>query len=250
MKPTFLDYLAEVTASDYVNLGQHIRSYGEDPATHDGEREQGDSNLSQDLIHWLTANGYHLVDKHKAKDQSVTHRELATGARASVYIKNDNDPYVLKVARDPDPCWLNFIKMCRRINNPHVPKVSSLREWPGTDPDYPDDRYFLAMIERLHPLPLLTTKDFKEEHIPILLGIHKHITRHWKGTIHSILDDYGLDLSADEIREKGDEFLESNHPFAQVYQMAAEMDCWLDLHEYNVMMRLPDHTLVITDPVG
>ncbi len=230
MKNTFLDYLAEVTVGDYVDLGKQTRAHTQ-PA---------------DLMQWLRDNGYHLVDKHKAKDESQTQRELATGAYANVYIKNDNDPFVLKVARKPDPAWLKFIKMARASNNPHLPRVSSLREWPTSDSR--TDKYFLAMVERLHPLPLL--EKFTMKDMPILMAVYRFTTEAFRAVIaHYTEIHFGEKYSSTRIRAEGEEFLASNHPFAQAYRAVDELGYNIDIHEYNVMMRLPERTIVITDPV-
>lgn len=238
MKATFLDYLAEVTVGDYVSLGKQTRVHT-DP---------------DDLMTWLNDNGYHLVDKHKAKAESQTERELATGARANVYIKNDNDPYVLKVARLSDPAWVDFIKMARTARNPHLPKISSLREWStGAVHDagryhLSDEKYFLAMMERLHPLPLI--KSFDAEHMPILMGIYRFTTSAFQRTVSNLtVTHFDERYTPTRIQAEGEEFLAGNHPFAQAFRKVGELGHSVDLHEYNVMMRLPERTLVITDPV-
>ena len=232
MKATFLDYLAEVTVSDYIGLGKQTRSHV----------------LPDDLMLWLRSKGYDLVDKFKAEHDSLDQREFATGAYATVYIKNDNDPYVLKVARKPDQCWLDFIKMARSSRNPHFPRVTSLREWP-TKKD-PEDSYFLAMIERLHPLPLIT--DFKEEHVPILMGLFNFIAGGaFRGKVIRTIQHYlGEEWTQNRIRVEGYKFMGSKHPFAKAYQKAEALGCDIDMHEYNVMMRLPEQTIVITDPIS
>ena len=243
MKPTFLDYLAEVTVGDLVQLNK--------PEAH----------IPQELLAWLFNQGYKLVDTEKfpADNLKGFNQNVGEGAFASVFIKNDNDKFVLKVARKPDPCWVDYINYARESSSPHVPRVPSLKTWKfkGTG-DWSskaigghEGEYFLAMIERLHPLPTNYDK-VKKKDLGILSYLYfEHGTEEIEVAINKLA---GKQLLRPEILKMSDDFRMSGHPFIKVMDDLRELlspdDCDIDLHGWNVMIRLPEQELVITDPTS
>lgn len=245
MKPTFLDHLSEVSVGDLIKLRK-----GDIP-----NAEIVDELLPKEINSWLFNQGYYLVDRHNFHEDSYEYKELGEGSKASVFVKDDNDKFVLKIARKPDPCWLKFIKEARGSRNPHFPRVVSLKEW-KIDREveiYSHKKggtYFFAMIERLWPLRLPEIyESFEEKHVPMLAAIASEgwmdAWLHEKITIAA-----GRQMLRDDIRDQGRKFLKSNHPFAKAFQTAEKTGCHIDLHTWNVMMREPEGTMVITDPVS
>lgn len=235
MKLSFLDHLTEVSIGDIVKLNK--------PEMH----------VPQELVSWLFKEGYRLVDTEKFPGNN----NVGEGAFASVFIKNDNDKFVLKVARKPDPCWVDYINYARKSRSPHVPRVPSFKTWKfkGSGDDRRkavggvEGEYFLAMIERLHPLKANYDK-IKKEDIGILSYLYFHAgTKDLEKVINKLS---GRQLLRPDILKMSDEFRDSNHPFIKamddLYKLAPEETCGIDLHEWNIMVRLPERELVITDP--
>lgn len=82
------------------------------------------------------------------------------------------------------------------------------------------------------------------------MAIYRHVTKEFQDRIiRSTETHFGEMHTSTQIIAKGEEFLTSDHLFAQAYRAVDELGHSVDLHEYNVMMRLPERTLVITDPV-
>jgi hypothetical protein len=243
MKPTFLDYLAEVTIGDLVHLGKQ------------------ESHIPQELLSWLYNEGYKLVDieKFPADNLKGHNINVGEGAFASVFIKNDNDKFVLKVARKPDPCWVDYINYARKSRSPHVPRVPSLKTWKfkGTGDRSRtaigghEGEYFLAMIERLHPLQTNYDK-VKKEDLGILCYLYtQNLSRELEEAINKLAEKQIL---RPDIHRMADKFRMSGHPFIKVMDHLLEMlsldDCDIDLHGWNTMIRLPERELVITDPTS
>lgn len=247
MKPTFLDHLTEVSVNDLMQLS----------------KKTADSPIPRDLLAWLYNEGYRLVDTEKfpmdnARGYNVN---VGEGAFASVFIKNDNDKFILKVARKPDPCWVDFVKYARASRSPHVPRVPSLKQWQHKGDEQPEDwkregqegPYFLAMVERLHPLKTNYDK-IKKEDVNILAYLYQRAWSMQKDLEGLIPQLAGKQMLKPDIARMADEFELSDHPFMKVMNdlnnVLSVDDCDIDLHGWNVMIRLPEQQLVITDPTS
>lgn len=243
MKPTFLDYLAEVSVGDLVQLNRV------------------ESHVPQELLSWLFNQGYKLVDIEKFPMDNLKGYDMnvGEGAFASVFIKNDNDKFVLKVARKPDPCWVDYINYARKSHSPHVPRVPSLKTWKfkGTGDISRkaiggfEGEYFLAMIERLHPLKTNYDK-VKKEDLEILCYLYfQSGSSELKEAINKLAGKQMLDP---DIGRVADKFRMSKHPFMKlmddIHEILSPDDCGIDLHAWNTMIRLPERELVITDPAS
>ena len=241
MKPTFLDYLAEVSVGDLVQLNRV------------------ESHVPQELLSWLFNQGYKLVDIEKFPVDNIKGFDMNVGEGhfASVFIKNDSDKFVLKVARIPDPCWVEYITYARKSRSPHVPRVPSLKTWKFKGTGHTshgkvggfEGEYFLAMIERLHPLKTNYDK-VKKKDVGILCYLYSR-----SGDIDLAIAINKLanrQMTQPDIMREASKFTESDHPFMKVMNdlidVISPVDCGVDMHGWNTMIRLPERELVITDP--
>jgi hypothetical protein len=77
---------------------------------------------------------------------------IGRGAAAVVLAKASGD--VVKIGSSYDG-WLTYAKVCQGQDNPYLPKIYSIEERDG---------YYVAKVERLHPVPetFFKTKLFKQ----------------------------------------------------------------------------------------
>lgn len=137
---------------------------------------------------------------------------LGSGCYAAVFESNTDPNLVYKVGvRTSDP-FLSYIKDQSLTNNPHFPRIHKLFVY---------DTWYMAEMERLEPVPS-----------------HKvYLSKEIRSLVSEKLDQVKeLKLTA-ELRMLTD----------RIRNLAEQLDCKIDLHQGNIMMR--GLTPVITDPL-
>jgi len=195
----------------------------------------------KDVEAWLRENGF---------------KKIGGGAFAGAWLKGGSKR-IIKVARKPDPCFLNFAKWAvTKTNNPHLPDIPWIAEFPITAGPNKGKKFFILPVEKLKPFKREQMKEIKDIVILGSLLVNKELWAEERKDVFRILRrELDLPETQKEAVPKIKRFLSKNRnhrwlkTLAQIKSVAG-VDCIDDLHTSNMMWRASDKKLVITDPLA
>ena len=190
---------------------------------------------------WLKANGF---------------KKIGGGAFAGAWLKG-GAKRIIKVARKPDPCFLNFAKWSvKQTNNPHLPDIPWIAEFTIQEGPNKGGKFFIVPVEKLQPFKKAQMKEVKD---PVILGflfVNRELWAEERKDVFRILrKELDLPETQAEATPKIKRFLgkNKNHRWLKTLAQikgAAGVDCIDDLHTSNMMWRPSNKKLVITDPLA
>lgn len=190
---------------------------------------------------WLKANGF---------------KKIGGGAFAGAWLKGGSKR-VIKVARKPDPCFLNFAKWAvTKTNNPHLPDIPWIAEFPITEGPHKGEHFFIVPVEKLQPFTPALMKNMSDPVILASLFINKELwAEERKLVFRRLKQELNLPETQKEATLKIKRFLNQNKNHRWVKTLAqiksiAGGNCIDDLHTSNMMWRGSNKKLVVTDPLA
>lgn len=195
----------------------------------------------KDVEKWLKENGF---------------KKIGGGAFAGAWLKG-GAKRIIKVARKPDPCFLNFAKWAvTKTNNPHLPDIPWIAEFTISEGPNKGGKFFIVPVERLKPFTPALMKSIDD---PVILGslfVNKELWAEERKTVFRRLRaEMNLPETQADSVPKIKRFLSrnKNHRWLKTLAQikgAAGADCIDDLHTSNMMWRPSNKKLVITDPLA
>ena len=179
-----------------------------------------DHKSSDSIIQWARRNGY---------------KKIGYGAYTETYAHPDYE-FVIKINIEPDPAAYKFYSMILNTKSKYFPKVLKLANYVDQNGHF----LFIALIERLHRLTRETWKQSNKNgrgftnwlamqpsaYLNIYNVKYKKLGKIWESNNIMEVKRFNSIVSA-------------TSGFAE-----------LDLHEDNLMIRLPEGDIVLTDPVA
>ena len=170
---------------------------------------------------------------------------VGAGTNASVFI-NPSYPFALKIFRDKDICYTNFVEASKQTDNPHLPKFKGKVVSIGGG-------FKAVRLEKLKPLSF----EEYEKQIGLLSYIEYKLGRESSHSgIENTLFDMNPELSNDSdvialIQKLAYEFEKENPNFTKAFAIVSNVvektGCSYDFGNENFMKR--GQTIVIADPL-
>jgi len=156
---------------------------------------------------------------------------LGRGASAIVLGKDNSDVVKIGSLRDG---WLTYARACEGQTNPYLPKIHNLEMMDG---------YYMADIERLHPVSesFFKTKLFKQ------LAAYMVVCGGWSNARYV----YFSKLTPIQIKSLAKSLVTENTELVDALKLIIKHkgDHVYDIHPENLMKR-SDGSLVISDPLA
>jgi hypothetical protein len=156
--------------------------------------------------------------------------ELDRGAHSTVYGK-DSESYVVKVNRTYDPGAFKFYSMIAKKKSQYIPLIHKLIAYVDDTGDF----LFIAVMERLHDFTWQQANHQGR-------GFVKWLTTKPYASIGNIKMDENMARKWESQNKRTAQIVQSVIDTTAKYTV-------VDLHEGNIMVRLPQGDVVLIDPV-
>ena len=179
-----------------------------------------DHKSSDSVIQWAKRHGF---------------KRIGYGAYTETYSNPDYD-FVIKINVSPDPAAYKFYSMILHTKSKYFPKILKLSSYVDNNGNF----LFIVSIEKLHPLTRDTWKKSNKNGRGFTNWLAMQPSAYL--TIYNITyKKLGKVWETNNVMEvkKFNSIISATSGFAE-----------LDLHEDNLMIRLPDGDIVLSDPVA
>lgn len=158
--------------------------------------------------------------------------QIGDGAYSAVFGKND-EPYVVKVNTVSDPAAFKFYSAIQQKQLRHFPAVHKLRTYVDDEGEF----LFIVVMERLHPYSWCKANRNGRSFVKWLVT-----RRPYHAEIGKVKENNKIASQWEKKNKASVKIIQS------IFDMTAEYGI-VDLHEGNVMVRLPEGDVVLIDPV-